>query len=463
MTNFSAPADIQQQRVASQAKEIHANHFFNLLTDTQLLDVVEAHLPDHRERQYTPTVTLSMFLGQAMSADSSCQQAVNQANVSRLVSGLKENSARTGGYCSARKRLPLEMVQVLAQHTGSLIATNTQKAWKWRGREVKIVDGTTITLPDTPSNQEHYPQHVNQSEGVGFPLARLVGLVSLSTGAIIDVAMGPHKGKGTGEYGLFRKIRHNLVKDDMLLADSYFCSYFLLADLISRGVDFLFEQHGARDTDFRRGRKLGARDHEVIWLRPARPSWMSYEEYQCQPKEIRVREVKAGKKILVTSLLDSRKTAKGSLESLYWQRWNVELDLRNIKTTLGMERLSCMSPDMCEKEMWVYILAYNLIRLLMVQAAFNAGMLPREISFKHTLQMWLAWSQLQRRIESSEDESLDILFQMISQVKVGNRPGRIEPRAVKRRPKPYPRLSKPRIEERERLKKHGHEKKQGLN
>ena len=174
-----------------------------------------------------------------------------------------------------------------------------------------------------------------------------------------------------------------------------------------------------------------------------------------------MREAKVGKKVLVTTLLSPRKTAKADLEALFLQRWHVELDLRNIKTTLGMDALSCKSPEMCEKEMWVYLLAYNLIRLLMAEAALQAGVLPRQLSFKHTLQIWIAWSQRQFFSDAKEDTAT--LFLLIAQLRVGERPGRVEPRAVKRRPKPYPRLNKPREKARQDIRKHGHAKKLELN
>jgi Transposase DDE domain len=240
-------------------------------------------------------------------------------------------------------------------------------------------------------------------------------------------------------------------------ADGYFCSYFLIADMLRRGVDVLFEQHGARITDFRRGERLGARDHLVWWSRPARPDWMSVEEYRGYPDEIKVREVRVGKKVLVSTLLSPRKTPKAALGELFWQRWNVELDLRNIKTTLGMEALSCKTPQMCEKEFWVYLLAYNLIRLLMAEAALQADVLPRHLSFKHTLQIWAAWSQRQFLSGSGEDTAT--LFVLIAQIRVADRPGRVEPRAVKRRPKPYPRLDKPRRKARMEIETRGHAKK----
>ena len=461
MTHCNRPSLPQQRRFAKQAQKIDANHFFNLLTGPQLLEAVEAQLPEHRERHYPPTLTLSMFLGQVMSADGSCQNAVNEALVNRLLSGMSVGSANTGGYCIARQRLPQEMVSTLARETAALLGTYTPTGWLWRGRHVKLVDGTTVSMPDTEANQARFPQHGGQVPGVGFPLARLVGVTSLSNGAVLDVAMGPYQGKGTGEHGLFRGLKEAFVEGDIMLADSYYCSYFLIAETQARGVDVLFEQHGARHTDFRTGEKLGARDHLVQWSRPVRPNWMSRVEYHDYPKQITVREVNVGKKVLVTTLLAPRKTTKAELEALFLQRWHVELDLRNIKTTLGMEALSCKRPEMCEKELWVYLLAYNLIRLLMAEAALQAGVAPRQLSFKHTLQIWVAWSQ--RQFLSGAKEDTATLFLLIAQIRVGERPGRVEPRAVKRRPKPYPRLNKTRWKARQDIRKHGHTRKLGLN
>jgi hypothetical protein len=461
MTHCNRPSLPQQRRLAKQAQKIDANHFFNLLTGPQLLEAVEAQLPEHRERHYPPTLTLAMFLGQVMSADGSCQNAVNEALVNRLLSGMVVGSANTGGYCIARQRLPQEMVSALASEVAALLGTHTPTGWLWRGRHVKLVDGTTVSMPDTEANQARFPQHGGQAAGVGFPLVRIVGVISLSHGALLDAAMGAYQGKGTGEHGLFRGLTEAFVEGDVMLADGYYCSYFLIAEMQARGVDVLFEQHGARHTDFRTGEKLGARDHRVQWSRPARPNWMSREEYHGYPKQITVREAKVGKKVLVTTLLSPRKTTKANLEALYLQRWHVELDLRNIKTTLGMDALSCKSPEMCEKEMWVYLLAYNLIRLLMAEAALQAGVLPRQLSFKHTLQIWIAWSQRQFLSDAKDDTAT--LFLLIAQLRVGERPGRVEPRAVKRRPKPYPRLNKPREKARQDIRKHGHERKLDLN
>ncbi len=384
-----------------------------------------------------------------MSADGSCQNAVNEALVNRLLSGMSVGSANTGGYCLARQRLPQEMVSALARETAALLDAHVPTGWPRRGRHVKLVEGTTVSMPDTEANQARFPQHGGQVPGVGFPLA------------LLDAAMGAYPGKGSGEQGLFRGLTEAFVEGDIMLADGYYCSYFLIAEMQERGVDVLFEQHGARHTDFRTGENLGARDHLVQWSRPARPNWMSREEYHGYPKQITAREAKIGKKVRVTTLLAPRKTAKAELEALFLQRWHVELDLRNIKTTLGMEALSCKSPAMCEKELWVYLLAYNLIRRLMAAAALQARVLPRQLSFKHTLQIWIAWSQRQFLSDAKEDTTT--LFLLIAQIRVGERPGRVEPRAVKRRPKPYPRLNEPREKARQDIRKHGHARKLELN
>ena len=455
--NFNYRSAQQQRRLAKQAQKVDANHFFNLLTDPRMLGTVEAQLPEHRERRFPPTVTLAMFLGQIMSADGSCQNAVNEASVARLLAGMSPGSVNTSGYCQARQRLPQEMVGTLARQSGALLGEQTPQEWLWQGRHVKLVDGTTVSMPDTAENQARFPQHGQQEPGVGFPLARLVGVIALSNGAVLDAGIGPYQGKGTGEHGLFRGLRRGFVEGDVMLADGYFCSYFLIADMLRRGVDVLFEQHGARSTDFRRGEPLGARDHLVGWSKPARPDWMSVEEYRGYPDEIKVREVKVGKKVLVSTFLSPRKTPKAALGELFWQRWNVELDLRNIKTTLGMEALSCKTPQMCEKEFWAYLLAYNLIRLLMAEAALQAEVVPRQLSFKHTLQIWVAWSQ--RQFLSGTKEDTATLFALIAQIRVADRPGRAEPRAVKRRPKPYPRLDKPRRKARMEIERRGHAKK----
>lgn len=429
--------------------------FFNLLTSPELLEKTEALLPEHREREYPPTVTLAMFLKQALCADRSCQRAVNGWIAQCVAEGLKPPSARTGGYTRARFRLPVEMVTALAHQSGDLLSARAPVGWRWKGRVVKLGDGTMISMPDTPENQARYPQPSTQAEGVGSPLMRLAGVICLSTGAVLEVGMGPQAGKGTGELGLMRQLEHIFRAGDVFLADALYCNYFLLARLQTLGVDVLFEQNGARITDFRRGEHLGARDHSVRWEKPkARPQWMTREQYLTYPEALIVREVKVGGRVLVTTMLDPRKASKRELGKLYERRWNVELDFRNIKTTLGLDTLSCKSPPMCEKELWVYMLAYNLIRLLMAQAALQSGMHPRQLSFKHTVQLWTEWITL--GLAGVAGAHNEILFRTIAQREVGNRPGRLEPRARKRRPKPYQWLKVPREKARRQIRLYGY-------
>ena len=456
--NRKAQSVLDQRRksIGSRARSTQAVEFFNVLTSPQLLQTSQTLLPEHRKRLYPPTVTLSMFMRQALQADGSCQKAVNGRAAQRAADGLSPCSVRTGGYCRARQRLPLEVVSALARQTGCLLSQKARASWLWRGRAVKLVDGTALSMPDTPQNQAVYPQPSSQASGVGFALARLVMVICLATGAALDAAIGPHRGKGTGELGLVRRLLAGFCPGDVMLADALYCNYFLIATLMAAGVDVLFEQNGARITDFRRGQSLGTRDHIVRWPKPAaRPEWMTPEQYAHAPDEITLREVKVGHQVLLTTLLDHRRVSKDDLSQLYARRWNVELDLRNLKTTTGMDILSCQTPQMNEKQLWVHLLAYNVIRLLMARAARHAGVEPRSLSFKHTVQLWGQWTS---RGMSAHTDDVQLLT-LIAQCKVGQRPGRIEPRMRKRRPKPFPWLKMQRAEARRHVERYGHAKK----
>ncbi|WP_370872702.1 IS4 family transposase [Methylicorpusculum sp.] len=432
---------------------------FNLLTSDLLFDELEKRLPEHRQRLFPPTETLAMFIAQAMSADRSCQHAVNQAAIQRLINGLPQCSTHTGGYCRARQRLPLELISGLACHLGLQIDHQTPTQWRWQGRRVRLVDGTTVTMPDTEENQAAFPQQRGQKPGLGFPICRVVGMTCLSSGALLNAAIGPFNGKGGDEQTLLRSIEGTLDSGDILLGDAFFPTYFFIARMQMQGVDILMEQQGARKrvTDFRRGQSLGSRDHVIRLDKPKiKPDWMSEPVWHAAPEHLTIREFKAGGKIMVTTLMCPKTFTKADLNALYKQRWNVELDIRSIKETMGMNVVSCKTPEMVIKEIWGYLLAYNLIRLLMTQAAILAGILPREISFKHSLQLWLIWS---RQTNTSDNHMLWVVCALMAQQRVGNRSGRIEPRAVKRRPKPYPLLVVPRGQAREHVKKYGHPKK----
>ena len=449
----------QQQFVQAQRPKFNCLNTFNLLTSDLLFDEVERLMPEHRERLFPPTETLAMFVTQALSADRSCQQIVNQAAVQRLVNGLPGCSTHTGGYCRARNRLPLNMVMGLSCYLGRAIDRQTPESWRWHGRKVKLVDGTTVTMADTPANQAAFPQQCQQKPGLGFPICRILGITCLSSGALLDAAVCRFNGKGGDERALLRSLQETLDSGDILIGDALFPTYFFIASMQEKGVDILMEQQGPRrrSTDFRRGKKLGQRDHLIVIKKPrGKPDWMSDKAYQQAPESITVREFKAGGKIMVTTMTNPKDACKKELQMLYRQRWSVELDIRDIKETMGMDTLSCKSPDMALKEIWVHFLAYNLIRLLMMQSALKAGILAREISFKHCLQLWLIWQQA---ADPYDENKFHVLCLLIAQQRVGNRPGRIEPRAVKRRPKTYLSLMVPRHQAREDVRVNGHPKK----
>lgn len=446
------------RRVQRYAGHNSALDFFNTLTHPDHLEVIEAELPVHRQRLFPPTETLSMFIAQVLSTDSSCQNAVDQAATHRLISGLPLCSTATGGYCQARSRLPLSLITGLTKHLAQRVEGQTSPAWLWHGRRVRIIDGTTLTMPDTQANQAAYPQQRNQKPGLGFPICRMVAAFNLADGALVDAAIGGYRGKGSHEQALLRELLDNFQAGDVLLGDALYSTYFLFTELIERGIDGVFEQHGARkrSTDFRRGHRLGKKDHLITLAKPKRkPEWMSAARFESAPKHITVRELRTGGKVLVTTLCDPRAAPKHQLKALYRTRWDVELNFRHLKTTLGMHSLSAKTPSMCRKELWTYLLGYNLIRWLMAHSAKLANVLPRAISFKHTVQLWSHWQAMQSPRIDAEDLIVTML-QMIAAPQVANRSGRIEPRAVKRRPKPYQLLMMPRPQARESVRRRGH-------
>jgi hypothetical protein len=416
---------------------------------------------EFRVRTYTPLVTLWTFLTQVLDPDHSCRKAVSSLN-SFLVSQCQPAvSPDTSNYCKARKRLLLSFIIRLVRMTGALLEANASSAWLWKGRSVRMVDGSTASMPDTPANQRAYPQPVSQKPGVGFPLARFVVIISLATGAVLDAALGPCFGKRTGETSLLRTLLQRMKAGSILLGDRSFASYFGIAELRGRQIDGVFRMHQRRKIDFRRGRCLGITDHIVNWQNPERPEWMDEATYAQMPDEIRVRELRykveqpgyrVHEIVLVTTLLDSVVYTKEDLADLFLKRWNIELDLRSIKIVMQMDVLRCKSPDLVDKEIWVHMLAYNIIRKFMATAAAKNGAEPREMSFKGTLQALTAFRDAMRTADPERRAKLwETMFVAIAHDRVGNRPGRVEPRAKKRRPKQYDLMNAPRKEARKRL------------
>ena len=411
---------------------------FNVLPAQELARAVHEEVGVWRDRLYSPLVALRLFVEQVLHADPACQDVVVRYASERVAQGEAPVSLSTGPYCNARLRLPLKLVERLGKRVGERLEGASATGWRWRGRAVKIVDGTTVTMPDTPDNQARYPQHGVQKSGLGFPIARLVALVSLGCGAVLDWAMGPCKGKQTGEDALLRRLYGSLVKGDIVLADCYHCSYFTVAVLYLMGVDVLTRQHARRVTDFRRGQRLGKRDHLAVWKRPACPPWMSEEVYAAIPEELVVREARIAQWVLVSTLIDPAQVSKAELNALYVQRWHIELDLRAIKTVMGMGVLRCKSAQMVHKEVGAYFLAYNLIRAAMAQAAACAKLLPRQLSFCAAKRMINSFLDLLRgRAARGLNRMFAYLRGAIALLLLPHRPNRVEPRAVKRRPKPH--------------------------
>jgi Transposase DDE domain len=432
------------------------------LIDRQL---VEAALKEEnlrfRVRIYTPLITLWTFMTQVLDADHSCRKAVRSLTAFLVSEGQPAICADTSNYCKARKRLPLSFIVRLVRKLGELLDGKASAEWLWNGREVHMVDGSSASMPDTPANQRAFPQPAGQKPGVGFPLARFVAIMSLATGAVRDLAIGPCKGKRTGETSLLRSLVRRMKAGAILLGDRSFASYFGIAELLQQQIDGVFRMHQRRKIDFRRGRCLGVTDHLVRWTKPDRPEWMDEATYALMPEEIWVRElryriVEAGYRVheivLVTTLLDPIVYTKEDLAELYLKRWNIELDLRSIKIVMQMDVLRCKSPDMVEKEIWLHMLVYNVIRGLIVTAAAKNGAAPRELSFKGTLQAITAFRDTLRTGDPKRRSKLwQAMLAAIAYDRVGDRPGRVEPRAKKRRPKQYDLLNCPRAEARKRL------------
>lgn len=314
-------------------------------------------------------------------------------------------------------------------------------------------------MPDTPANQREYPQPDTQKPGLGFPHARIAAIFSLACGAVLDLGICRYAGKGQSELGMLRTLWNMFLPGDVVLADRLMCARTEMAMLKQRGVDCVFRFTSHRTANFRRGRRLGNGDHIVQWIKPTKPRSIDTETFKSLPDFLLVRECliqveqpgfRTRTVTVATTLLDPVKFSKEDLGQLYRARWNAELDLRSLKQTLQMDILRCKTPELVRKEIWTHILAYNLIRTIMAQAAVKHGIEPRSISFKGTIQTLEAFQPLiAREAQHSAAVRTTIYHQLLDAIvvnRVADRPDRIEPRLRKRRPKHYGFLRKPRRE-----------------
>ncbi len=439
-------------------------------TIAQAFVEAEANFAQDEETVYTPALTTWAFLSQVLCQGTlrSCRAAVARVLLVLSMAG-KQASDDTGAFCRARAKIPEAVLRRLACAVADGCEQRLPRSWLWQGRHVYLADGTTASMPDTKENQAEFPQPSSQKRGLGFPLVRLVVLMSLSTAMVKDMALGPYSGKETGETALLREIWERLNAGDVLLADRYYCSYFMIAMLVTRHIDVVARLHQRRTCDFRRGQRLGQGDHVVTWLKPAKPEWMDQATYEQIPASLQVREVavrveqpgfRTESLIVVTTLTDAAVYAQEDVAELYHQRWLIELDIRAIKVTMGMDVLRCKSPSMVRREIWACLLAYNLIRQTMLEAAFRAKRSPRELSFTGALQKIVAaWGVLATCDATTAAAVIDVMLRDIGKDLIGTRPNRVEPRAVKRRPKPHALLTEPRQEARAKLLEGGANKK----
>lgn len=404
---------------------------------------------------FSTEVVLWAFLAQTLrdGKGAACSAAVADIATYMLQTGQRPPSGDTGDYCRARAKLSLPALQQLVRESGRQLEKTADKSWLFKGHHAKLVDGFTFTMPDTPENQEVFPQLAAQSPGVGFPIARACTVVSLATACVCDIAIGPYEGKETGEPALLRKMLDTFDKNDLVVFDRYYCSYMMLAMLVDNGLDVCARLHQFRSSDFRKGRRLGPDDHLITWSRSPKPKWMSPEQYEKIPETLELRELRYdvnepdGRKTItvITTLTNPEKYPKEDIANLYGFRWNVELDIRNIKQNLNLDHVRCKTPEMVLRELWVTLLAYNLIRKTIATSAALHDKQPRRLSFTLTCQTVLSSWMLLATGRCYDTRDLYIMtLSHIAKHEVPNRPGRIEPRVIKRRPKPHKLMTKPR-------------------
>ncbi len=409
------------------------------------------------DRIYSPLVTLWVFLGQVLSQDHSCRAAVARLIAHRVSRGQRPCSAETGAYCQARKRLPEEFFSEVARQTGGALDKSAKESWLWKRRRVLAYDGSTVSMPDTAENQQAYPQPPQQQPGLGFPLARIAAFFSLSCGAVMDLAICSYSGKGHSELGMLHKLWDLLRPGDIMLADRYMCAWHEIFLLKQRGIDSVTRLHHYRKADFRRGKRLGRGDHIVEWPKPHIIRSIDWQTFKALPERLTIRETQVQVQqpgfrsrniIVVSTLFDAEEVTASDLASLYRARWNAELDLRSLKQTMQMDILRCKTPELVRKEIWTHILAYNLIRTIMAQAAAKHDIEPRTISFKGAVQTLEAFQPLiAMQGERDSTHRLHLyqkLLDAIATHRVADRPDRFEPRQRKRRQKKYDRMMQPR-------------------
>jgi len=413
-----------------------------------------------RRRIFSKANTFWAFFSQVLDADGGCKEVIRKLQSYASIKGVNVPSSSTASYCTARKKLDERMLSEIFAHTAVRL-DRIPEAGLLNNRRVIVVDGTGVSMPDTPKNQEVWPQSSSQKSGCGFPTARVCACFSLESGALLSYAIGNKK---NNELPLFRKQWKIFKLGDIFLGDKGFCSYFDIANLKKQGVDSVVTL--ARRTPVSSGgslKKLGPDDLLITWKRPAYNKILSYSKDACEelPEELVLRQIKVTVKhlgfrtqefYLVTTLLDAKQYPASELAELYFKRWDVELFFRDIKTTMGLDILRCRTPEMIRKEILMYFITYNCVRQLMCEAAEEANMEVRVVSFKGSVQALRSWEPHLNQTKISRAERYRLisdLYDAMTNTPIRQRPGRSEPRCLKRRPKNYQLMTSPRHEMKE--------------
>ena len=406
-----------------------------------------------RRRVFTPGRVFWLFLGQVLSADGSCLEALQKFASWLSGQGLGRISVKTSGYCQARRRLGDASIRSAHSQVVMKIGERSE-GLRWLGRMVKVIDGSCVSMPDSPANQGAWPQQKSQKPGCGFPLMRVVVIFSLLSGALLDWAEGDYY---TSEMTLFRRLWDTLKSEEVLLGDRGFCGYAVWYLLVGRGVDLVLRKPEKRSKKPKVIERLSKHDRIVEWKKSgARPNWLSREQWEQIEEWMPVRELRllvsrrgyrTKKLVVVTSLLDPESYPAETIAELYRWRWSAELYLREIKVVMGMDILRCKTPELVRKELAMRVIAYNLVRALMLEAAVMEGANLERISFKGTvsaLRQWAPVLALENLSATRREQIYRDFLHCLAADLIPLRPGRREPRAKKRRPKPYQLLTKPR-------------------
>jgi len=413
-----------------------------------------------RRRLFSKENTFWAFFSQVLDADGGCKEVIRKLQAYASIKGIAFPSSSTASYCTARKKLGIQTLTDIFEHTARQ-QERLSRTGRLNNRRVVVVDGTGVSMPDTVENQEVWPQSSGQKPGCGFPTARICACFSLTNGALLSYATGNKK---SHELRLFRQQWKSFKPGDIFLGDKGFCSYFDMAQLRGQGVDSVVTL--ARRAPVRSAsslKKLGPDDLLIAWPRPSYSNILSYskEEWGTLPEKLTLRQIKVTVPYtgfrtqhfyIVTTLLDPVQYPATEIADLYFQRWDVELFFRDIKTTMGMDVLRCQTPEMIRKEVLMNFIAYNCIRQLMSEAAKEAGLAVRGVSFKGSLQALRNWEPHFNQVKVSRAERyrlMNDLYEAITDTPIRQRPGRSEPRCRKRRPKSYELMTAPRHEMKE--------------